>query len=158
MHRLRRAVAFAALALVGTTFVGCAAEDAVPPPTPSPTSSAVDGGEEEPTFHADGSAEDNLPLFAAVTGNVWKSANKSEGRAYIDALQKAGFDREDMQVTEDRTTVDREVESLQFSVAWGKNSCLVGQVGPSTGDPVTMVMDQLDDGVCLLGETREIDW
>lgn len=106
----------------------------------------------------DGTAEDNLPLFTAVTEEVWASDQRAQGRAYIDALVAAGFDKEAMQVTEDETTVGNAVESLQFSVRWGDTECLVGQVGPSTGDPVTMVMDQLAEGRCLIGDTRAIDW
>lgn len=63
-----------------------------------------------------------------------------------------------MQVTQDVTTVGNPVESLQFSVRWGETECLVGQVGPSTGEPVTMVLPQLAEGRCLVGTTRAIDW
>lgn len=63
-----------------------------------------------------------------------------------------------MQVTQDLSTVGNAAESLQFSVRWGDDLCLVGQVGPSTGEPVTMIMDQLAEGRCLIGNTRSIDW
>ncbi len=76
----------------------------------------------------------------------------------MDALVGAGFDRAAMQVTQDATTVGNPVESLQFSVRWGETECLVGQVGPSTGEPVTAVMPQLAEGRCLVGTTRAIDW
>ncbi|WP_417564860.1 DUF6993 domain-containing protein [Microbacterium sp.] len=59
-----------------------------------------------------------------------------------------------MQVTADRTTVGNPVESLQFSVAWGDKQCLIGQVGPSTGNPVTEVMPRSRKAACLIGETR----
>ena len=106
----------------------------------------------------DGSAADNLPLFSAITAQVWASEQRAEGRAYIDALTAAGFDKAAMQVTPDVTTVDRAVESMQFSVRWGATECLVGQVGPSTGEPVTIVMPQLAEGRCIVGNTRPIDW
>lgn len=105
----------------------------------------------------DGTAEDNLPIFEAVTAQVWAASGSSSGQAYIDALVAAGFDKAAMQVTQDLTTVGDAVESLQFSVRWGEAECLVGQVGPSTGEPVTMVMDQLAEGRCLVGNTRPID-
>ncbi len=63
-----------------------------------------------------------------------------------------------MQVTPDTSTVGNPAESLQFSVRWGEKECLVGQVGPSTGEPVTTVMSQLAEGRCLVGETLPIDW
>ncbi len=106
----------------------------------------------------EGTAADNLPLFTAVTEQVWASEQRVQGRAYIDALVAAGFDKAAMQVTADETTVGNPVESLLFSVRWGETECLVGQVGPSTGDPVTTVTDQLAEGRCLIGATRPIDW
>jgi len=106
----------------------------------------------------DGTAEDNLPLFAAVTAQVWATDQRGSGRAYIDALIAAGFDRAAMQVTQDQSTVGNAAESLQFSVRWGEDECLIGQVGPSTGEPVTAVMPQLAEGRCLIGATRAIDW
>ena len=113
---------------------------------------------EPATIKPDGTAEDNLPVFTAVTAQVWASDQRGSGRAYIDALVAAGFDRSMMQVTQDQTTVGNPAESLQFSVRWGEDKCLVGQVGPSTGEPVTAVMDQLAEGRCLIGATRPIDW
>lgn len=122
--------------------------------TPAPTRSPS----KPPQLRPDGTATDNLPLFSEVTERVWVSEQKHEGRAYVDALVDAGFDKERMQVTSDATTVGNPVESLQFSVAWGDEECLIGQVGPSTGEPVTKVMPQLAEGRCLVGVTRAIDW
>ena len=106
----------------------------------------------------DGTAAQNLPLFAATTAQVWATDQRTSGRAYIDALTAAGFDRAAMQVTQDQSTVGNAAETLQFSVRWGDTECLVGQVGPSTGEPVTVVMPQLAEGRCLVGSTRAIDW
>jgi hypothetical protein len=106
----------------------------------------------------DGTADDNLPLFTAVADAVWASDQRGAGRAYIDALIAAGFDREAMQVTQDTSTVGNPAESLQFAVRWGDTECLIGQVGPSTGQVVTAVMPQLAEGRCLVGTTRSIDW
>ncbi|UJP11142.1 hypothetical protein L2X99_06120 [Microbacterium sp. KUDC0406] len=122
---------------------------ATTPSEPAPT---------PPALHPEGTATENLPLFAQVVDHVWSSGNRAEGRAYIDALVAAGFPRDRMQVTEDETTVGNPVESLQFSVAWGDAECLIGQIGPSTGEPVTAVMPQLAEGRCLIGSTRPIDW
>lgn len=128
-----------------------APNSASPEPTVDPTASA-------PTLQPDGSAADNLPVFTAVADAVWASDQRGAGRAYIDALIAAGFDREAMQVTQDTSTVGNPAESLQFSVRWGEKECLVGQVGPSTGQVVTAVMPQLAEGRCLIGTTRSIDW
>lgn len=146
----------AAIATAGLVFLLAAC---VPGPTPSPSPTATGTqAPEPPRLVPDGTAEDNLPLFDAVTQQVWASEQRTAGRAYIDALIAAGFDREAMQVTEDQTTVGNPAESIQFSVRWGARECLMGQVGPSTGGAVTTVMPQLAEGRCLIGTTRPIDW
>ena len=146
--------------LAGLGLAGCAPEPALTP-TASPTETVTSSPSptpDAPVFHPDGTAEENLPIFEAVTAQVWAASGSSSGRAYIDALVAAGFDKSAMQVTQDLTTVGHAAESMQFSVRWGETQCLVGQVGPSTGDPVTLVMDQLAEGRCLVGNTRPIDW
>jgi len=132
-----------------------------PAPSASPSASASPDATptaDVPTIHPDGTAEDNLPVFAATVAQVWATDQRVSGRAYIDALVAAGFDRSAMQVTPDLSTVGNPAESIQFSVRWGESECLVGQVGPSTGEPVTAVMPQLAEGRCLIGNTRPIDW
>ena len=106
----------------------------------------------------DGSAVDNLPFFRSVTDAVWATSDRASGRAYIDALVTAGFDKSAMQVTNDTTTIGDPAESIQFSVLWNDEECLVGQAGPATGAAVAAVLPAVGDGVCLLGQTRPIDW
>lgn len=105
----------------------------------------------------EGTASDNLPLFTEVVAQVWAGPDQVSGRAYIDALVTAGYDRSAMQVTPDSTTIGNPAESIEFSVRWGED-CLVGQVGPSIGSPVTTVLPGLSAGGCLIGQTRAIDW
>lgn len=153
-----------AAAAVATLVAGLTACTPAAPSDPAPTETSPAAGqtpapsETGPVLVVDGSADDNLPLFTAVTAQVWSSDSRGSGRAYVDALIAAGFDRAAMQVTQDVTTVGNPVESLQFSVRWGETECLVGQVGPSTGEPVTAVLPQLAEGRCLVGATRAIDW
>lgn len=127
------------------------AEAAAPPATPSPTVAAT------PVLVPDGTAEDNLPVFTAVVAAVWATPQQVEGRAYVDALVAAGFDKAAMQLTPDQSTVGNAAESIQFSVRWG-DQCLVGQVGPATGAPVAVVVPMIGAGTCLVGDTRPIDW
>lgn len=146
------------MALLLTSCGPTASPSVTPGPTDAGASPSPSTPPSGPVYVADGTAGDNLPLFAAVTGEVWASDQRVSGRAYIDALTAAGFDRAAMQVTQDVTTVGNPVESLMFAVRWGDTECLVGQVGPSTGEPVTVVMPQLAEGRCLVGATRAIDW
>jgi hypothetical protein len=128
-----------------------------PAAAPSASSAPEDSEPSAPALVPDGTAADNLPVFAAVTAAVWATDDRGAGRAYVDALVQAGFDRSAMQVTHDRSTVGDPAESIQFSVRWGQE-CLIGQVGPATGEPVTTVMPVLAEGDCLVGNTRPIDW
>ena len=126
--------------------------------TPEATPSASSAAPAAPALVPDGTAEENLPVFTSTAEAVWATEQRGSGRAYVDALIAAGFDRASMQVTQDQSTVGNPAESLQFSVRWGEDECLIGQVGPSTGQVVTAVMPQLAEGRCLVGATRPIDW
>jgi hypothetical protein len=142
-------------------LVACAPGDTTPSSSPSRTGSpafTVTPTPTPPAFDPSGTADENLPLFREVTRNVWSGKERVRGRAYIDALVKAGFDKKSMQVTEDHSTVGNPAESIQFSVHWKDGQCLIGQVGPETGAPVTVVQPGLADGQCLIGKTRAIDW
>lgn len=160
----RRGIAITAAALATLILVGCTSQAEPGPspssstsqnssssPTPSPTQDAA------PALDPEGSAEDNLPFFAGIVSAVWATPAQVQGRAYVDALVAAGFDKAAMQVTNDQSTVGNAAESIQFSVRWG-DDCLVGQVGPATGNPVAVVVPGLETGGCLIGATRPIDW
>lgn len=125
------------------------APSATPPPGPEATVTPSDVADE---------SDAALASFAEITARVWASDSRGQGRAYVDALVEAGFQKDAMQVTADRSTVGNAAESLQFSVAVNDMQCLVGQVGPSTGEPVTARLPRLADGACLVGGTRPIDW
>lgn len=105
----------------------------------------------------EGTAEENLPFFTSIVEAVWATPEQAQGRAYVDALTAAGFDKGAMQVTQDLSTVGNPAESIQFSVRWG-DECLIGQVGPATGAPFTTTAAVLEPDLCLIGQTRPIDW
>ena len=170
-ERRRARPATAALIGLGITaslvLSGCAAAEPGGDPEPSssadasataaPSATPSTSPDGAPRLVPDGTADDNLPLFTSVTADVWATPDNVSGRAYIDALEAAGFDKATMQVTPDQSTVGNPAETIQFSVQWGPE-CLVGQVGPSTGAPVTVVVPVLAEGTCLIGQTRPIDW
>lgn len=154
----RTAGAVAAVVLCAFLASGCAPEapaiiatstPAAPTPTATPAPSA--------TVDPEASAAENLPVFSSIVAAVWAGNRRASGRAYVDALAEAGFDKSAMEVTPDASTVGNPAESIQFSVRWGQE-CLVGQVGPATGEPVAVVAPVLDAGRCLVGDTRPIDW
>jgi hypothetical protein len=159
-----RPVAALALAAV-VALAGCTANEPPRPPETAPSATTSGSAESAPapsptiapTLESSGSANDNLPLFTRVTRDVWGGPAQASGRAYVDALVAAGFDKTAMQVTPDQTTIGNPAESIEFSVRWGEE-CLVGQVGPAIGDPVAAVLPGLSTGGCLIGQTRAIDW
>ena len=102
-------------------------------------------------------ASENLSFFDAVNLGVVAANASAGGRDFIDALVTAGFDRSQMEVTADRTTVDLQADSVQFAVLFN-DECLVGQYGPASGGYHSAVRPALGTGGCLVGETRPIDW
>lgn len=142
------------------SLMGCTPEPGEKP-TPGVSSDASVPVEPEspaaPVLVPEGTAADNRPLFDSIVAATWASEDQASGRAYIDALTGVGFDRAAMQVTQDASTVGNAAESIQFSVRWADGQCLIGQVGPSTGEPVTQIMPVLAEGRCLVGTTRAID-
>lgn len=159
----------AALTLLATlALAGCTGEPPTSPTDTAETSAAASSGPADAATPATsspaaaalvpgGSAQQNLPFFTQVVATVWAGPGQVSGRAYIDALAGAGFDKGTMQVTPDESTIGNAAESIEFSVRLGAD-CLVGQVGPSIGDPVTTVLPGLSSGGCLIGQTRPIDW
>ncbi|UGB33958.1 hypothetical protein LQ938_08615 [Microbacterium sp. cx-55] len=150
------------IAAGAVALAGCTGTTPAPSLSPSPTVVVSDTPSATPTptgpaLVPEGSADDNLPYFAELVAQVWNGGDRVSGRAYVDALVAAGFDKSAMQVTADQSTVGNPAESIQFSVRWGQE-CLIGQVGPATGNPVSIVAEGLPDGGCLLGRTRTIDW
>lgn len=141
----------AALALAGCT--------ASPSPTPSSTASA--SASDAPAVPAelkpDGSAEENLPFFDQVNRATVSAKPEAVGKDLIDGLVAAGFDKSAMQVSEDKTTLGRPVDAIEFAVLW-KDQCLVGQFGPTVDGYHSTVQPKLDNGGCLIGKTRAIDW
>lgn len=160
-NRARRVVLPAVVIVAAVALAGCTSQTK-PAPVPAPTSASPTGGGSTPgvpaTFHPDGSAADNEPFFLETISKVWASDGKLAGRNYIDALVAAGFtDKSAMQLSPDLTTIGDPVDTIQFSVRW-KDQCLLGQVGPMTGNPTATVAPVLADGRCMFGTLRAIDW
>ncbi|HEY9477297.1 MAG TPA: hypothetical protein VIQ26_02585 [Microbacteriaceae bacterium] len=119
-------------------------------PTPSPTHSVA-----APQYDPDGSARSNLDYFDAVNRKLFAAKADATGRAIVDNLARAGFDKRAMQVTPDRTPIGNRTDSIEFSVRLDAQ-CLIGQ--SSGGSYTSLVAPALADGACLVGKTRPIDW
>lgn len=113
----------------------------------------------DPEFFPDGSAEDNWPYFAHVLSEFAEGEAEVDGENVVNALADSGFDADAMQVSFDRTETGLVADSIFVSVRIGK-SCLVGQIVTGDREAVAEVMPAVgpERDICLIGETRAIDW
>ena len=155
---MRRALAPIGLALmIVLSLAGCsgAKDDPAPVASASASETPTAAPNVTPTLNPSASATENKAYFDYVNGQVLAANSSAGGRDFIDALVAAGFDKSAMQVTQDRTSVDLQADSIQFSIVFA-GQCLIGQSGVtgyvSTVDPL------LSGGKCLIGQTRSIDW
>ncbi|MGY3263332.1 DUF6993 domain-containing protein [Frigoribacterium sp. 2355] len=146
-----RGLALAAIVLaVAIPLVGCTSS-----PEPSPTSSSVAPSTDAPPFSSTSTTAEALAHFDEVNAATVAANARPGGRAAVDALVAAGFDKSTMQVTADTTSIGRDADSVQFSVLWGQD-CLIGQVSGAGYSSQTAPV--LGTGACLVGSTRAIDW
>lgn len=150
----RSRIAAAALAVTLAVSITACTSDA-PAPLPTVTASAPPSAipNPDPTLRPDGSALQNLDYFEFVlTAAVDDGADT--GPAFLNALAAAGFERSAMEVTADRTTVNLDADSVQFSVLINE-TCLIGQYGDDMGLHVA-ALSMLATGTCLVGETEPV--
>jgi hypothetical protein len=143
----------ALIAVLALALAGCATREPEPMPVPSTSTSPSANASAAP----DTSAAGRKAQFDETNEATAQSGGGSNpgGRAFIDALVAAGFDRAQMQVTYDKTAISLEADNVQFSVLIGSD-CLIGQFG-NVGYQST-IQPMLSTGACLIGKTRPIDW
>lgn len=155
--RRPRLAAVALGAVLALGLVACTS----PAPTPeSSTPTATTPAETPappPVLAPELSASENLPYFNLIAGQVLAADPAAGGAAFVDALTAAGFDKTQMEVTFDKTSIDLDADSIQFSVRFN-GECLIGQTGPASDGYHSVVAPFLGTGTCLVGATRPIDW
>ncbi|MBG6238326.1 hypothetical protein IWX78_001281 [Mycetocola sp. CAN_C7] len=147
--------AMTGIALV-VLLAGCSptpAEPSAPPTSSTPTATPPAA----PSFDPDAPADEAILFFDTVNTATLAANASADGRAFIDGLVAAGFDKTTMEVTADATTIGNAADSIQFSVRWG-DSCLIGQNGAAVNGYHSTVGPLLGTGTCLIGSTRPIDW
>jgi hypothetical protein len=158
----RGAVALALCTVAVLLLAGCVQSPpkAAPPtvtvtpsPTPSSTASAI------PTYDANGTASDNLAYFNKVGKALFSSsqgaAASTQGELIVNWFVDHGFDKSNMEVTPDKTSIGLAAWNIDFSVRFGK-TCILGQAG-NVGFQ-SSVVPVLATGKCLVGQTRPITW
>ena len=162
MRVARHAVACVTAGVAALLLTGCVSAAPTPTPTtsssatPSPSASAIEVPEIAPTLLPGGTALANKDYFDYVNRKLLDKDQNAGGRAIVDNLIDAGFDKTLMQVTPDKTEVMRiDADSIQFSVL-AIDKCLIGQI--SSNGYQSVIGPPVSDGVCLAGKTRPIDW
>ena len=158
----RSIVTFGVFALVaGLMLTGCTAVDnpitlpgdeETPVATPTPGETAVPT---DPELVPSGTADDNKAYFDLVNKKLKKNNGLPRGRKIIDNLVDGGFDKKAMELTPDKTAIDLEADTVEFTVLID-DACLFGQWG-SFGYKST-VLPVLSTGKCMIGKTRNITW
>ncbi len=110
----------------------------------------------EPTFDPNGGAEANKAFFDATLKGMLADNDKASSHDFVDTLVDAGFDKSQMEVTFDKTTIDLDTDYIIVSVKMPDDQCLIGQRG-SKGY-ASMVAEPMSTGKCLIGKTQDIDW
>jgi hypothetical protein len=127
----------------------------MPRPTPSASASSPTEAPALPVLDPGGTASSNRDFFDLTNTATIAAVGAPDGRAFIDALVAAGFDKSTMELTPDTTAIGLQADNVQFSVRFD-NSCLIGQYG-NVGYAST-VQPALSTGTCFIGTTRPITW
>jgi hypothetical protein len=156
----RRAVALPVVVVVIAALAGCVqgtGSVVTPLPTPSPGGSSTAAA--VPTYNPGGTASDNLAYFNKVGDELFTSseatAASTQGELIVNWFVAHGFNKKNMEVTPDKTSIGLAAWNIDFSVRFGK-TCILGQAG-NVGFQ-SSVLPVLATGKCLIGLTRTIDW
>ena len=107
-----------------------------------------------PEFVDGGSAENNLPFIDYVLTQAGAGTGLFGSLDAVVALENAGFDRANIEVTSDRTALELAAESITIAVIID-GECALGQW--SSDWYASTVTPVLGAGTCLLGDTLSLD-
>ena len=110
-------------------------------------------------IETDGTAAKNLPHFTQILEAYSQGDDPIQGQPIVDAIAAAGYDKAHMQVSHDYSRTNLVADSIFVSVRLG-STCLLGQFVTETREWVAHADDAVgpNDDICLIGETRPIDW
>jgi hypothetical protein len=155
-HVKRSFLAVSSLAVFALLVSGCSQEDvnqperATPTQVPSePPASLIEGG----------TASENEKYFNYILRQGVRNGMQIDGVSVVNTVAEAGFDKALMQVSYDSSKTGLGADSIFVSVRVN-DQCLLGQVVASDKTVATSVQPAVgpDKSICLIGETRPIDW
>ncbi len=165
-RRLNRAAALTLSAVVASAALsGCSAIGIVTGKAPAaqrsamPSPQSTEQNAPEPTYNPDGSAAENLPYFNKTNQAFAAGAQEINGKNVVDALAAAGFDKQAMQVSFDKTATGLNAENIFVSVLIDQ-SCLMGQFVRADRSYTGIETRALGPNftICNPSTTRTIDW
>ncbi|MGO1543023.1 MAG: DUF6993 domain-containing protein [Gulosibacter sp.] len=156
MPQLRKLSVVAILATAGLTLAGCATDSGPGPTDTADTSSTENATAPEATFVPGGGAEENKAFFDQTLEGLLEANPDAGSHELVNTLTEAGFDKSQMEVTFDETSVDLEAAFVIVSVKMPDNMCLIGQTG--THGYASELVEPMSTGKCLIGMTQDIDW
>lgn len=154
MHRTR-ALAWASIAVALVAGVTGCAPDRTSLLEPEPSNTPGPAPSYAPAFDPNAGATGNQAFFDLVNKATISLDSSPGGKKMINALVAAGFPKDGMELTPDRTAINLSADNIQFSVLLG-DECLIGQEGNIGYD--STVQPVLGSGKCLVGVTRKITW
>ena len=122
-----------------------------------PSSEEAEGVEPDyiPEFFPDGGVRENQPyLDWLIEQTLDDRASGRSGLAVVEALEEAGFDRANLEVTRDMSLIELPVDSVSVALLWG-DECFIGQWGNDWY--VSQIEPVVATGRCLVGETVSLD-
>lgn len=128
-----------------------------PEPTQTPTIPVE--SESPPEFVADGTASDNEEYLRYTLRTAIRDGLEINGVNVVNTVAAAGFDKSTMQVTYDTSETGLAADNIFISVRFA-DSCLLGQIVTGDKTVFTSVQPAIgpDKSICLIGQTRPIDW
>ena len=146
----------AAAVAVTTALSGCSLLEG---PKPEVKRQEQQVPDKEPQFYPGGSAAENEEYFVWIMQQFATSETPVAGQPLVNHLVAAGFNKADMTVSFDKTRIDFEADSIFVAVRVGEE-CLLGQVAKADRSFAATRAAALgaEKNICIIGETRPIDW
>jgi len=155
-HVKRSFLAASSLFVFAVLISGCAqAEISQTTSSTAPEASI----EPPPSFVEGGTAAENEQYFNYVLRQGIRDGMSVDGVSVVNTVAGAGFEKSLMQVSYDSSKTGLVADNIFVSVLVN-DQCLLGQVVASDKTVSTSVQPAVgpEKNICLIGETRPIDW
>lgn len=156
---LRLFLASLSAILALTLLSACTPQDVQKKSSEQSSSASQQATEKAPAFLAGGTASENEKYVNYILRKSIRDGVEINGVNAVNTLANAGFDKAAMQVSFDESRTGLAADNIFVSVRVNAD-CLIGQIVASDKTVTTSVQPAVgpDKTVCLIGQTRPIDW